>query len=281
MTRSIAAVLFTGTLALAGAACDVHVGDNGVSLDVGGNKATSEWTRRYTVNKGASLEILNTNGAIEVEPSTGADIEVTATITARAGSEEEAEGLIKKVVIKEEAASATQVRLRTTLAEGSGTLFGRRSANVEYKVKVPSGLTITAKTENGGVTLSDVSGTLTAATTNGGVRGKNLSGQVSMHTINGGVVLSLTHVTGPIATDVVNGGIRIDLSTDTKATLDAHAVNGGVSVDDGFKVTAIEQSRTRVSGSLNGGGFPVSASTVNGGVRIEAYVLDRPGPSTN
>lgn len=275
MTRSIAAVLLTGTLALAGAACDVHVGDNGVSLDVGGNKATSEWTRRYTVAKAASFEVINTNGAIEVEPATGADIEVTATITARGGSEEEAQDLVKKVIIKEEAVSANEVRLKTTLAEGTANLLGRRQANVEYKIKVPSGLKITLKTENGGVNISDVSGTLIASTTNGGLRGENVSGQVSMHTVNGGVILSVAQVTGPIETEVVNGGIRLALPQDLKATIDAHAVNGGVSVDDGFTIASTEQSRTRVSGNINGGGTAVSASTVNGGVRIGAYTPKR------
>ena len=38
-----------------GAGCDVRVGENGVSVDVGGGKASNEWTRTYTVAKGDSL----------------------------------------------------------------------------------------------------------------------------------------------------------------------------------------------------------------------------------
>ena len=45
----LSALLVTAAL---GAACDVRVGENGVSVDVAGGKASNEWTRTYTISSG-------------------------------------------------------------------------------------------------------------------------------------------------------------------------------------------------------------------------------------
>jgi DUF4097 and DUF4098 domain-containing protein YvlB len=273
--RSIPAVAVAAVLAVTGAACDVHVGENGLSVDVASGKATEDWSRTYRVARGASVEIANTNGTIDVEPAADGQLDVKATKTARAGSDEEARALLKSVDIKEEAVAPDQVRLKTTTA--SGLTFGRRSATVEYHIKAPAGLKLTVRTENGSVTLRDVSGTLTAATTNGGVRGSNLSGSVSAHAVNGGLVIDVAQVAGPIDIDVVNGGIRLDIPSDAKADIDAHTVNGGVAIDRALSLSGGEQGRSRITGALNGGGAKISASTVNGGVRINARGGNRSG----
>lgn len=258
----LSALVLTAAL---GAGCDVHVGENGVSLDVASGKASDEWTRSYTVAKGGSLEVTNTNGAIVVELASGPQVEVKATRQARASSDEEAQAILKKIEIKEDV-SPDRVSIQTST--GSGISFGRRSGTVEYHVRVPAGLQITVKTENGGIGLHDVNGALTASTTNGGIRGTNLSGSVSAHIINGGIVVDLARVSGPIELDSVNGGIRLDLPPDVKADVEARAVNGGVSTESGLTLSEAEQSRTHISGKLNGGGIKVSATTVNGGVRL-------------
>jgi len=261
--------LFTLVLTAAlGAACDVHVGENGVSLDVAGGRAREEWSRTYTLAKGGSLEIVNTNGPIAVNAATGPQVEVKAIRQARAASEDEAQALLKETSIAEEV-SPDRVAIRT--ANGNGILSGRRSISVEYQVKVPAGVQISVKTENGGIGLHDVDGNMTAFTTNGGIRVTNLAGAVSAHIVNGGIVIGVARVAGPIQLDAVNGGVRLDIPTSVNADLEAHAVNGGVSTDDGFPITASERSRTRVAGKLNGGGTSISLSTVNGGVRLGTF----------
>lgn len=249
------------------AGCDVHVGENGVSVDVASGKATDEWTRSYTVTSGGAVEVVNVNGPIVVEAATGAQVEIRATRVARAKSDEEAQELLKKLEIKEEVAPG-RVVVRTVT--GTGMSFGRRSVNVEYRLRVPAGLQVSVKTENGGIGLYDVNGTISATTTNGGVRGTSVSGSVSAHIVNGGIVMDIARVTGPIELESVNGGIRLDLPADLNADLDAHAVNGGVSTANELKVEASDRSRTRVAGKLNRGGPRISVSTVNGGIRLRA-----------
>jgi len=258
----LSAVVLTAAL---GSGCDVHVGENGVSVDVASGKATEEWMRTYTLAKGGTLEISNTNGAIVVDRATGGQVEVTATRVARASTEEEAQALLQKTSIAE-AVSPTKIAIQA--AAGNGFEFGRRSINVEYHVRVPAGLQVSVKTENGGIGLHDVDGTLTASTTNGGIRGTNLSGSVSAHIVNGGIVIDVARLAGPIELDAVNGGIRLDLPADANADIEARAVNGGVTMESGLTLTTSDRTQRHVAGRLNAGGIKITASTVNGGVRL-------------
>jgi len=253
--------------AILGAGCDVHVGENGVSLDVAGGKATDEWTRTYTVTTGGVVEIVNANGPIVVEAATGPQVEIRATRVARAKSDEEAQELLKKLEIKEDVAPG---RVAVHTVTGSGLTSGRRSVNVEYRLRVPPGLQVSVKTENGGIGLHDVNGTVAATTTNGGVRGTNVSGAVSAHIVNGGIVMDLAQVAGPIELESVNGGIRLDLPADLNADIEASAVNGAVSSDDGLKLETSERARTKITGKLNRGGPRITVTTVNGGVHLRA-----------
>ena len=260
----LSALLVTAAL---GAACDVRVGENGVSVDVAGGKASNEWTRTYTISPGGALDVVNVNGPIVVEAASGPKVEIRAIRTARAGSDEDAQALLKRLEIKED---VTPGRVAIQTVNGNGVGFGRRSGSVEYRVRVPSGLQVSVKTENGGIGLHDLDGTITAATTNGGVRGTNISGAVSATIVNGGIVIDMARVAGPIKLESVNGGIRLEVPADVNADVEAHAVNGGVSTDDEIGLTASDRSRSNLAGKLNRGGVSVSLSTVNGGIRIGA-----------
>ena len=247
-------------------ACDVKVNDKGLSLNLGRATATDEWTRTYDLAAGGRLEIVNGNGLIEASGSDERMVEVRAERRARAGTEEEAAQLLKKVEMREDV-SATRVKIEARAGEGV-TGF-RNSFDVQYHVRVPDGLTVSFKTSNGGIRLQNVDGQIIAVTTNGGITGNGLSGSVEMETVNGGVQADLSAVTGDVKVATTNGGVRLDLPADVKANLDASCVNGGISIDDQFKVdTSGGDSRRRVSAALNGGGPRISAATVNGGIRI-------------
>lgn len=263
-TFCLSALLVTAAL---GAGCDVHVGETGVSVNVASGKATDDWTRRYKLTQGGAVEIVNVDGPIVVEAAQGPEVEIRATRVARASSDVEAEELLKKLEITEDVAPG---RVAVQTVTESGMTFSRRSVSVEYRLRVPSGLQVSVKTENGGIGLHDVNGTVVASTTTGGVRGTNVSGAVSAHIVNGGIVMDVARIAGPIVLEAVNGGIRLDIPADLNADLEAHAVNGGVSTDDNLKVGASERSRTRLAGKLNRGGTRISVNTVNGGIRLRA-----------
>ena len=259
-------------LSLLAAGCDVSVGEHGFSMDVASGKAQEEWTRTYSIAAGGSLEISNVNGTINASPGDGAQVEVRAERIAKARTDEDARELLKKIEIVE-SASADKVRLETKVPKMS---WGRSGHEVRYWVKVPKGLAVNFETVNGGVRLENLDGRVTAATTNGGVRGTGLRGAVKASTTNGGVQIQMASVSEDIDLETTNGGIRLQLPRAAKANLDARCTNGGVTVAD-FDFQG-EQSRRRMTGTLNGGGPRISAVTTNGGVRISAASADADTP---
>ena len=254
-------------VSLAAGGCDVRVGDNGVSFDVTGNgRARDEWTRTYTLPEGARLEIVNINGRIEAFAAEGRDVQVRAQREARGGSDDEARMLLEKLQMREEV-SPTSVRIE---ADDDETRTGRRNFNIAYEVRIPAGLVVSLKTQNGGIRLENISGQIAVVSANGGLNARAIAGTIDAEVVNGGVEIDLASVTGDINVTSVNGGVELDLPAGLKATLEATCVNGGITVDDRLGPQLSENSRRRVAGTLNGGGTRITTTTVNGGVRIRA-----------
>jgi putative adhesin len=259
--------------ALLCAACDIRVDDNGIrGIRISEGRAEDVWTRTYTLPAGGILEIVGQNGEIDVRAADGPQVEVRADREVRANNDEVARDLLSKLQIREEVAPGS-VKLATQGEESAWAPpgLGRRAqARIEYHVRVPAGLTLTFRTENGGVRLENVNGRITASTTNGGITGTDLGGSVDAQSVNGGIRMDLASVSGDVSLTTTNGGVRLDLPGDVKASLEASCVNGGIAIDDRFGVDTGDRSNRRVSASLNGGGPRISATSVNGGIRIRA-----------
>jgi DUF4097 and DUF4098 domain-containing protein YvlB len=79
-------------------------------------------------------------------------------------------------------------------------------------------------------------------------------------------VAALDHQSG-IDLSTVNGSITLSLPHTAQLDLDARTVNGSVSTD--LPVSAeVQRSRTRLVGSIQGGGAPVRLRATNGSLRI-------------
>ena len=265
MQRCRLAGLLVTAVALTLAACDVKVGNDGFDVDIVQGRAQDEWTRTYDLPKGGRLDIISIDGGIEAFPAAGSQVEVRVTRRVQSRSDEGARELLAKVVMKEQVAP-DHVRIESPDVRQFGGLL--QNVRLEYRVNLPPGLVVALRTQNGGVRLENVAGQLTAATTNGGVTGRGVSGAIDASTVNGGIVMDLASLDGDVRVATVNGGIRLSVPADAKASLDASAVNGGVSVEQGLNLEATERSRIRVTGAINGGGPRLQVQTTNGGVRI-------------
>ncbi len=263
----VPAGLLTVTLALAG--CDVKVGEGGLSLNIADGKASDEWVRSYTLPAGGTLEIVNLNGRIDAFPTDGPTVEVTAKREIRAGSDEQAQEALAVTNLVENV-TPERVRIETP-ARAAGDRegpFQRRSLRVDYRVGIPAGLNVSLTTENGQIEIANVKGTVLLNSTNGGITVKGAGGPLEAQTVNGGINIDLPAMAGDVKIGGVNGGIRIRVKQSIDADLELHAVNGGVSVDDGLALTSTQQERQHVVGRLNQGGPKISAQIVNGGVRV-------------
>ena len=254
-------------VALVSTACDVKVGESGLSVDFAGSKATDEWVRSYDIQPGGRLDITNVNGRIDASPSSGPKVEVRATREARAGSEEASREMLRKAEMREEVAP-DRVSIQGPPPHEGGE-FGRRQISISYDVRVPSGLNVILKTQNGEVKLENIHGVrIEASSTNGGITGRGLAGAVEASTVNGGIQMDLESVTGDTRMVTVNGGILLSVAPGVNAELDATVVNGGIRVQDGLSLSNDEHSRQRVAGRIGNGGPRLVVQTTNGGVRV-------------
>ena len=120
-------------------------------------------------------------------------------------------------------------------------------------------------------------------TVNGGINISNVSGSVKGRTTNGGVNVALTGASWRgSGLDVIttNGGVNITLPENYAATVETGTVNGGFKSDipslnvteeniKGADWTTRSRSK-RITTALNGGGAPIRVITTNGGVKINS-----------
>jgi hypothetical protein len=267
-------------VALAG--CDIAVnGDGGLHFDVAAGKAQDEWTRTYQMASGGRLELINVNGKITAEATDGSAIELRAERTAKGINDDAARSLLGRIEMREEVGDG-----RVRVEVRPPRITGPSGHEIKWTIKVPHGVAVDLRTVNGGVKMAGLQGDVRARSTNGGITGTALAAStVDASVTNGGVEIELAKAvtSGTFDLEAVNGGVVLNLPSDSKADIAARCVNGGISVDGlDVQVTGEEQGRERkgmgvaksfrrrLDGQLNGGGARVSMETVNGGVKIGA-----------
>lgn len=158
-------------------------------------------------------------------------------------------------------------------------------------VRAPRDAKLDLSVHNGGVSLTNFTGTATAHARNGGISFKRSSGTLIAEAENGGV--SIKDCGGDVSANVRNGGLSIAVPERWEGKgLEAHAQNGGLSLtvprnlSTGVEVTASEYTsivckddactnaeRTWDSGHkilrMGGPNPQIRASTVNGGIVIQ------------
>jgi hypothetical protein len=269
----LAAILAVG---LATSACDIQAGNGKFDIDIASGKATETWSRTYKLADKGRFELINVNGKIIAEATDGNELIVEGHKTAKARSDEAAKELLAKLEIREEAGEST-VRVESRPPR----LSGFSSHEIEWTIKVPKGVILDLRTTNGGVRLNNLTNEVHAKSTNGGVRGVNIDPTiVEASTVNGGIELELTtplETSDSIDMEAVNGGVTLQLLPDSKASIEAHCVNGGVKVEEGLQIKRDDEEqgpgheferRRRLNGTMNGGGAHVRMSTTNGGVHL-------------
>jgi len=226
-------------------------------------RATDEWNRSYPLAKGGQVEIVNTNGRVDIEGTDGATVEVRAERIAKAATDEGARELLPRIVISEDV-KPDHVRIQTERM--SGVMIGA-NFEVRYHVKAPRAAIVRANATNGQVAIAGMSGEIVAKTTNGAVNVKDVAGPIEASTTNGAVVVEVASLTGPVKLRTTNGAVTLTLPEQARADFSATVTNGGISVS-GVKLETTEQSRRRVEGKINGGVPPIELHTTNGGVRV-------------
>jgi hypothetical protein len=223
------------------------------------------------------------NGSIIINGATSNVCDVTATITVRAGSEQEAKEIAEKTKVRLERAGG---RLIARIEKP--TLGGNKYVGVAYDVTISQQVNLDLITHNGSVDITNTTGKVTATTHNGRVitqnvtgdhrltthNGRiechNITGNVRLETHNGSVdVVYANNAPTPGKVDVVthNGGIDFTSPPNFSANADISTHNG--SIHTSLPITIVgEVSKKEIRGTIGSGEGNLNLETHNGSIRI-------------
>jgi len=229
----------------------------------GDDRARHNEVRNFTVPaSGAKINVdASPNGGIKVEGQGRTDVEVHACVSATADSAEQAKALAQRVEVV-----ATAERVSAT---GPQNLPRRESWSVSYRLVVPNRTSLSLRTTNGGIGLTDVDGEIDFRTVNGGVSLARVAGNVRGRTSNGGVNVDLEGSTWSgegLEVETENGGVSMAIPANYSARLETGTVNGRMNID--FPVTVQGRIAKNIETQLGSGGPLIKVRTSNGGVNI-------------
>jgi hypothetical protein len=253
ITRATTAILALLSLA----ACNIDISNQAEAHD--------EWKKTYTLAAGGTLEILNTNGAIEVDPADGSTVDVVAERLVRAGTDQAAKDALAALEIKETVAPDRVVLDSSTHLSG----FFTGSREVRYHVKVPKGTSLRLVATNGSITAHDFGGAFRAETTNGRIKAWGLSAGASVQATNGSVDLDFATIgTDGITCETTNGAVSVTVPHDANGRLTLRVGNGGIDTE-GLTLGHLEQARRSLDATLGSGtGSTIRIETTNGGIHV-------------
>jgi DUF4097 and DUF4098 domain-containing protein YvlB len=169
---------------------------------------------------------------------------------------------------------ASQVYVDTS--GGHVQAHGPQSANnagwsVSFEIFVPQATSLTVKTVNGGINVSDVRGSLRFDATNGGINLRRLAGDVTGSTVNGGVNFELMGTTwdgSQVQVTTRNGGVNISVPENYSAHFQTETGNGALRSEFPLNVTGDLRSGNH-DFSIGAGGPLIHVTTTNGGVNLK------------
>lgn len=222
------------------------------------------------IAKGKTLEIRGVSGSIKATRTSG-KAEVTAEKSARKSNVDDVE---IKVIEHEDGVTICALypsrRGRTNSCEPgrSNQNTDNNDVEVEFTVKVPSGVDFEGATVNGDVIATDLPADAEVSTVNGDIE-VSAAGGVEATTVNGSIdaTLGSNGWAEDLEFTTVNGGIRVTLPNNTDANVKATTVNGSVESD--FPVTVQgKMRRGSMQGRIGKGGPEIEMTTVNGSIEL-------------
>jgi hypothetical protein len=257
-------------------------------LVAGGCIPTAEYEKvvrmSAPVGSAKTFEAETHNGSITVNGAATNMCDVTATITARADTEENARKLANEVRVRLETVGERMIgRIEKPV------LIGWQYVGVAFDVKITNHINLDLVTHNGAVEIADITGEVEATTHNGAVTTREVTGNHSLRTHNGRI--SCRQISGDLelethngSVDVVyatgaptackaevtthNGGIDFTPPTNLSAKVDISTHNG--SIHTALPITVVgEVSKRELRGTIGSGEGRLHLETHNGSITIK------------
>jgi hypothetical protein len=254
-------------------------------------QATIERTveKTFAVQPGGTLRAETAGGNITVAPGAGDTVKVVARERIRAGSEAEADEMLKNLTLTIEQ-QGNDVTAKARYNRGASGWFGSQPVQVDFVATVPGRYSTDLKTSGGNITVGDLAGMMEMHTSGGNVKIGNIDGTVGAGTSGGNV--SLGSCTGDTKLQTSGGNVtaekivgRADLGTSggdivvklVENVLSAHTSGGDVKAGIGGVLKgdcSLGTSGGNVSVTVDkGAAFQLDASTSGGRVRADGLTI--------
>jgi hypothetical protein len=252
---------------------------------------TASFSPQFTKN----YEVQADNGSVELngQDDTSANVEVTSICRASAHDEDAAAAALDAIEVTIAGRDAETCRIGWRWKTPPHADW---SGSVEFKILAPKTVNLRCQTQNGGITVNNVSGTaklksqngrivtdisgdsLEAMTENGQIAAKYSGPHLQLHTRNGPVSADLSGgaaVDGEIAAQ--NGSVTLIVGDHTACKLSAATVNGrvyGTADKPGAKPVKWSGKWKRwlkgrsIEETLGSGGETLKVRVQNGAIRI-------------
>ncbi|MBN1806133.1 MAG: hypothetical protein JW837_12865 [Sedimentisphaerales bacterium] len=236
------------------------------------------------LSPGSIFEANTHNGYIKVAGSDVTDCNITATITARAATEEEAQKLAEQTTVK-----LVPFGNRLTARIDKPAFLTNQSVGVSLDIQVPNKVNLELTTHNGSVAVKDVEGELNGTTHNGQITAERISGTTKLYSHNGSVICKeisgdtqlKTHNGGvrvyyseaaPSVCDIslitYNGGIELEAPANFSGEVDMSTHNGSIRTD--LPITVVGKiSKSKLAGKIGSGDGKLYLETHNGSIKVQ------------
>ena len=204
------------------------------------------------------------NGGVEIFGWDKDSIAITARIQVNARTNEDADAIARD--LKVEASGGT---IRVT--GGSGPFGRRQHWGVNLVVMVPRRSDLNLSTQNGPLSVQEVSGKMDLQTQNGPLSLTGVGGDVHASAQNGPLSIELfgTRWDGAgLDAETQNGPADLTIPDNYNANVEFGTVNGPMDVGFPMTVTINGRLRNRISTKLGNGGASVRVVTTNGPMTV-------------
>ena len=235
--------------------------------------AAQDWARRFNIGNGQWMEVKGVNGSVRAVASTGNEVVVEVTKTARRDDPDEVN---IEVVQHNGGVTICAIYPRGRSRQANDCQPGDRGhtgannndVKVDFLVRVPSHANFAGRTINGGVTITGLSGDVRATTVNGSIR-VSTAGIAEATTVNGSIEVAMGRADWDdiLEFETVNGSITVELPDNVDTEVHASTVSGSIGTDYPLMVRG-RFGPKRMSGTIGRGGRELALGTVNGNIEI-------------
>ena len=239
--------------------------------DEGSGSHQENQKHSFEVGENPTIDVIGFNGEIEIVTGSDGvvDVEANLTIPSRVSYSASVSGNTVTVVAKKVGSGITIGRspqAKIHLVVPARAMIEARTSNGPVKITGVTG-DGELETSNGSITIDGVVGAFDSSTSNGGVKITNSTGQFNVETSNGRVEFS-----GSLSADSLNkfstsnGSIDVAFTDEPNVELDARTSNGSAKSDRPILATTTE--RSRLVGKYGDGSASLELRTSNGSIDV-------------